>query len=109
MPLYKQEEVPFEGTIIKYQRAELMCLYNNDIPKVECHEQTREIYPDGSIRNTPGEKLTYELTDPTLMIPMVDPSTYEPTETSFPAGQFALMAASVYLWLARIRDSQSQE
>jgi hypothetical protein len=107
MPLYKQETVPFEGTITKYQRAELMCLYNTDIPRVECHEQTREIYPDGSIRNTPGEKLVYDVTDPMVMIPLVDPVTYEPTEVMFPAGQFALMAASVYLWRARIRDAEA--
>ena len=105
MPLYKQSEVPVDGVVIKYTRAELMCLYNNEIPRVECHEQERSIYPDGSIRNAPGEKLIFEMTDPSVLIPIINPETYEQTEATFSAGQFALMAASVYIWMAMNRDA----
>ena len=105
MTLYKQQDMPVDGTVTKYTRAELMCLYNNEIPRVECSLQYHLDRLDVLVHDTPGEKLIYEMTNPSVMIPLIDPNTYEETAVRFPAGQFALMAASVYMWMARNRDA----
>ena len=98
MSKYRQEE----GTADKqsWNRASHMTLWNEDNPRVEIHHEKRMQYSDGQTVNQYLGQLSHVMTDPTAEIPFIDPGTYEQIEQTFTAGQFALMAASVYVWLA---------
>lgn len=89
------------GEITQWRRASRVELINSDMPEARVFVQDRTVYPDGTVRDEAGPQLDYRLTDPAIEIPMIDPTTYEPTEVTFTAGQFQLMAASVALWLMR--------
>lgn len=108
MPLYNQSDTPVSGTITSYQRAELLVMRNSTPPVVECHEVTRTIYPTGEVRDTPTGIIRHTADDMALEIPMIDPKTFEPIPgQTFTAGQFALMGASIYMFLARARDAEA--
>jgi hypothetical protein len=61
----------------------------------------RTRFTDGSIGDKLGPQFDCRLYDPAHEIPLIDPTTYEPTEATFTAGQFALMASSLALWMMR--------
>jgi len=110
MPLYNQSETPITGSVTTYQRAELLVLRNQDPPVIECHESLRSVYPGGEVRNQSLGILGYTAEDLDEKIPMIDPATFEPIPgQDFTAGQFYLMAASIYMNLARQRDSKALE
>lgn len=104
MSKYKQES----GTAgsQSWLRASHFILWNEDVPRVECHHEKRTQYSDGKTINEYLGQLSHVMTDPTVEIPFVDPDTFEQTETTFTAGQFALMATSIYVWLAEQADGR---
>ena len=107
MPLYNQSDTPITGSVITYQRAELLVLRNQEPPVLECHESLRSIYPGGEVRNQSLGILRYVSEDMDEEIPLIDPATFEEVPgQSFTAGQFYLMAASIYMHLARQRDAR---
>lgn len=103
----KYREEIIEGQISTWRRARQMVLDNplDYYPSVTCLESQATRLPDASAIEKFTGNLSHTMDDPELVIPMVDPDTYEPTEITFMAGEFALMAMSVYLWLARQQDS----
>lgn len=106
MPNY-QESIT-EGVVQKWRRLDYATVYNHAPFSIVCHEQDRTVLPDGRVLNDPVEQIKYELTDPTVEIPLIDPATYEPTEQTITAGEAYVMLASVYLWLARQRDAAAE-
>lgn len=96
---YMQKTI--SGEITQWRRASKVELINSDIPEARVFVQDRTVYPDGTVRDEAGPQLDFKLTDTSVEIPLIDPTTYEPTESTFTAGQFQLMAASVALWLMR--------
>lgn len=96
---YMQKTI--SGDITQWRRASKVELINSDIPEARVFVQDRTVYPDGTVRDDAGPQLDFKLTDPLVEIPLIDPATYEPTEATFTAGQFQVMAASVALWLMR--------
>ena len=106
MALYNENQVALTGNVISYQRAEVLVLRNESPPVIECHEQLRSIYPSGEIRNTSLGIFRHVADDMNLAIPLVDHETLEPIDGQFiTAGQFYVMAVSVYMHLARERDA----
>jgi hypothetical protein len=102
MPKYKESTSSVD--INTWRRATHMILWNEDLPRVEIHDEDLTVLPDTSTVNKYVGKLDYVMSDPLAEIPIIDPVTFEPTEQTFTAGDFYTMAASVYLWLARQRD-----
>jgi len=102
---YKEEIV--EGAITKWRRMSHGVVTNSDVPKIELHDEDVTVLPDGSRISQYVGSLPYSMTDPTVEIPLVDPETFEPSETTMTAGQIWLAMASVYLWLARQRDGET--
>jgi hypothetical protein len=98
-----------EGEITSWLRAYKIELHNTEPPILECYEQDRTVIPDGTIINRSTDVLKYTMTDPTDTIPLIDPDTFEATEDHFTAGQFWLMAASTYMFLARRRDEINRQ
>lgn len=96
---YMQKTI--SGEITQWRRASKVELINSDIPEARVFVQDRTVYPDGTVRDEAGPQLDFKLTDPSIEIPLIDPATYGPTEATFTAEQFQLMAASVALWLMR--------
>jgi len=94
------------GDITTWHRArQIVC--DNPIegaPSIACYEHQATRLPDGSVIEKSLGNLSYAMTDPSVEIPLIDPETFEPTETTMTAGQIWLAMASVYLWLARQRD-----
>lgn len=88
------------ATAETWRRASHMTLFNETIPRIEIHHEDRTELPDGTGFSKYLGSLQHIMTDPTIEIPFVNPDTYEQTEQTFTAGEFALMAASVYIWLA---------
>lgn len=82
-----------------WNRASHIILWNSPIPKIEVHHEEKTVFSDGSSNSNYLGQLNYEMFDPSIEIPIIDPETYEQTEKTFTAGQFALFAASVYIWL----------
>lgn len=99
MSLYKESTVP--GEVHSYRRANRVELLNTDPPEARVFAVDRVTYPTGETVERNPVQLDYQLTDPAVEIPLIDPDTYEPTAQTFTAGQFWLMAASVALWLMR--------
>lgn len=101
MALYKEQSET--GTITQWNRARQIVLDNpiDAPPSAMIYEALAKRYPDGSTSEATINSHSYTLDDPTVEIPIIDPDTYEPTEVTFPAGQFYLLAASVALWLMR--------
>lgn len=99
MSLFLESITP--GEVHSYRRANEIHLINTPIPEARVFSVERTTYPTGETVDRNLVQLDYRLTDPTIQIPIIDPDTYEPTEVTFSAGQFALMAASVALWLMR--------
>ena len=102
MANYKETVV--EGEITSWRRMTHGVVYNSEIPKIELHDEDRTVLPDGTSISSYVGQLDYALTDPTVEIPLIDPDTFEQTETTMTAGEIWLAMASVYLWLARQRD-----
>ena len=84
-----------------WRRANRVDLIHSDPPEVRVHVVDRTVYPTGEVLDRNPTQVDYVLTDPTVDIPVINPETYEPTEQSFTAGEFQLMAASVALWMMR--------
>ena len=105
MANYKEEVV--EGSITSWRRMSHGAVFNEAIPRIELHDEDRTVLPDGKVINSYVGSLTYAMTDPTVEIPLIDPETFEPTETTMPAGQIWLALASVYIWLAKQRDGDA--
>lgn len=99
MSLFLESTTP--GEVHSYRRANEIRLINTPIPEARIFVVDRTTYPTGETIDRNPVQLDYRLTDPTVQIPIIDPETYEPTEQTFSAGQFQLMAASVALWLMR--------
>jgi len=101
MALYKEQTS--EGTVTQWNRVRQLVLDNpiDAQPSIMAHEYEAKRYPDGSTAEKAVASHSYTLTDPMVEIPIIDPETYEPTDQTFPAGQFYLLAASVALWLMR--------
>ena len=99
-------ETTESGDITKWNRArQIVC--DNPIegaPGITVYEHEATRLPDGSVIEKTIGSLSYAMTDPTIEIPLIDPDTYDQTETTMTAGQIWLAMASVYLWLARQRD-----
>lgn len=104
--LYKETIVP--GEVVSWHRADRIVLLNTDPPEARIHEVERKTYPDGRVIDVPTAQFDIEMTDPDESIPLVDPVTFEPTGQTFTAGQFAVMATSLYFWKARQRDGISE-
>ena len=105
--LYKQSTIP--GEVTSWRRACEIRLINIEPPEARTYEVERTVYPDGYTRDEPTAQFDFTLTPENMAqeIPLVDPETYEPTGQTFTAGQFALMATSLYFWQARQRDGES--
>lgn len=102
MSLFLESTTP--GEVHSYRRANEIHLINTPIPEARVFVVDRVTYPTGETVDRNSVQLDYQMTDPTVQIPIIDPETYEPTETTFPAGQFQLLAASVALWLMRQQE-----
>lgn len=106
MPNYQEETT--EGSITKWNRArQIVC--DNPIegaPGITIYEHEATRLPDGSVIEKSIGNLSYAMTDQTVEIPLIDPDTFEQTETTMTAGQIWLAMASVYIWLAKQRDGQ---
>lgn len=98
MSKYKQESGTADSQ--SWTRASHMILWNEDTPRIECHHEKRTQYSDGKSVNEYLGQLSHAMTDESLEIPYIDLDTFEQTEQTFTAGQFALMAASIYVWMA---------
>lgn len=98
MALY---ETVVPGEVRSYPRANKLELLNTDPPEARIFAVDRTTYPTGEVVDRNPVQLDHVLNDPTVEIPLIDPDTYEPTDVTFPAGQFALMAASVAMWKIR--------
>ena len=83
-----------------WQRASQIILWNEPTPRVEIHHERKTQYSDGLAVTEYLGQLSHSMTDPSLEIPLIDPATYTQTETTFTAGEFATMAASIYIWLS---------
>ena len=104
MAAYK--ETTKTGDITKWNRARQIVADNpiEGAPSVTIYEHEATRLPDGTVIEKSLGSLSYALTDPTVEIPIIDPTTFEQTEETMTAGQIWLALASVYLWLARQRD-----
>jgi len=103
MSLFLESTIP--GEVHSYRRANEIHLINTPIPEARVFAVDRVTYPTGETIDRNPVQLDYRMTDPYVQIPIIDPETYEPTEQTFPAGQFYLLAASVGLWLMRGEQS----
>lgn len=101
MSSYK--ETTESGDITRWNRARQIVCDNpvEGAPGITVYEHEATRLPDGSVIEKSLGSLTYAMTDPTVEIPLIDPETYEPTEATFTAGQFQVMAASVAMWQIR--------
>ena len=101
------KETVIEGDITTWRRLSHGSIYNEPIPRIELFDEDCSVLPDGRVINTPMPySLGYLMTDPSVEIPLIDPATFEQTETTMTAGQIWLALASVYIYLARQRDGQ---
>lgn len=98
MALY---ETVIPGEVRSYPRASRVELINTDPPEARIHAVDRTTYPTGEVVDRNPVQLDVIMTDPSVEIPLIDPETYEPTEATFTAGQFQVMAASVAMWKIR--------
>ena len=96
------------GDITSWNRARQIVCDNPIVgaPSIACYEHVATRLPDGTTLEKSVGSLSYAMTDPSVEIPLVDPETFEPSETTMTAGQIWLAMASVYLWLARQRDGE---
>lgn len=92
---------PIEITGNEYPRASRMECINSDPPEVRVYVADRQILSTGEVKDINPVQLDHVMTDPSLPIPWINPETYEPTELTFTAGEFQLMAASVAMWRIR--------
>lgn len=106
----KYREEVAEGQISTWRRARQIVLDNphEGAPQATCYETDLTVLPNGEYVEKSVGNLTHVMDDLVLEIPLVDPDTLEPIATTFTAGEFALMATSVYLFLARQRDGGQQ-
>ena len=99
-------ETTESGDITKWNRArQIVC--DNPIegaPGITVYEHEATRLPDGTVIEKTIGNLSYAMTDPTVEIPLIDPDTFEQTETTMTAGEIWLAMASVYIWLAKQRD-----
>lgn len=106
MAAYK--EITETGDITRWNRArQIVC--DNPIegaPGITVYEHEATRLPDGSVIEKTIGNLSYAMTDPTIEIPLIDPATFEQTETTMTAGQIWLAMASLYIWLATQRDGE---
>lgn len=104
-----QENI-IQSEMTTWRRLSYGSIYNEPTPRIELFDEDRSVLPDGRIINSPvPQSLSYLMTDPSTEIPLIDPSTYEPTGETITAGEVWLHLASVYLWLARQRDEPEAE
>lgn len=99
MSKYLESTVP--GEVHSWRRANRLELINSEPPEVRAYVVDRTVYPTGEMTDRNEVQMDFVMTDPTIEIPVIDPETYEPTEQTFTAGEFSLMAASVALWMMR--------
>lgn len=99
MSKYLESTVP--GEVHSWRRANRLELVNSDSPEVRAHIVDRTVYPTGEIIDRNATQMDFVMTDPTVEIPVIDPETYEPTDQTFTAGEFQLMATSMALWMMR--------
>lgn len=102
-------EVTESGEIHQWDRARQIICDNpvDGAPLITVNEQQAKRLPDGTVIEKSLGNLSYAMTDPAVEIPLIDPDTFEPTETTMTAGQIWLAMASVYIWLAKQRDGES--
>ena len=102
-------EVTESGDITKWNRARQIVCDNpvEGAPGITVYEHEATRLPDGTVIEKSLGSLSYAMTDPTVEIPLIDPTTFEQTETTMTAGQIWLAMASVYIWLAKQRDGES--
>jgi hypothetical protein len=98
MALY---ETVIPGEVRSYPRANKVELLHTEPPEARVHVVDKTTYPNGEVKDQNPVQLDHIMTDPNLEIPFVDPETYEPTELTFKAGEFALMATSLAMWKIR--------
>ena len=101
-------ETTESGDITKWNRARQIVADNpiEGAPGVTIYEQEATRLPDGTVIEKSIGSLSYALTDPDVEIPLIDPDTFEQTETTMKAGEIWLALASVYIWLAKQRDGE---
>ena len=99
MSKYLESTVP--GEVHSWRRANKLELINSEPPEVRAYVVDRTVYPTGETTDRNAVQMDFVMTDPTVEIPIIDLETYEPTEQTFTAGEFQLMAASVALWIMR--------
>ena len=105
---YKESIVA--GEMTTWRRLSHGSIYNEPVPRIELFDEDRSVLPDGRVINSPVPySLGYHMTDPSVAIPLIDPTTYEPTGQTITAGEVWLAMASVYIWLARQRDEPAVE
>lgn len=107
MSHYKEETATIDKKT--WKRASHIVLYNETSPRIEIHHENKTLFSDGTTKSDYLGQLNYTLTDPTILIPLINPETYEQTETTFSAGEFELLAASVYIWLAENQAENQNE
>ena len=98
MALYETVEV---GEVRSHPVAIKVELIHVNPPEARVYVVDRTTYPTGEVKDRNPVQLDHVMTDPGLEIALIDPETYEPTNVTFPAGQFAIMAASVAMWKIR--------
>ncbi len=103
MANYKEEIV--EGAITKWRRMSHGSIFNEAVPRIEMHEEDRTSLPDGQQISSYVGALSYQMTDPSVEIPLINPDTFEQTETTMKAGEIWLALASVYIWLAKQNEA----
>lgn len=96
------------GDIQQWDRARQIVCDNpvEGTPLITIHEQQAKRLPDGTVLEKSLGSLSYAMTDPAVEIPLIDPATFEQTETTMTAGQIWLALASVYIFLAKQRDGE---
>lgn len=110
MANYKETIV--QDTVTKYRRAFSVTITNrlNELVKAQFHEE--DVVKVGTTNPvttlTPVGSVEIEMTDPLLQIPVINPETYEPTQTTVPLGQIYLLMSSLYFYVARERDDAEE-
>lgn len=102
---YKESNV--SGSMTQWQRCRQITIQNpyNDIPNVRFEEEVIKVLPDGTqIKENAGLGILKEF-DPSLVIQIRNPATWELTEQTVTMGEIMAMVGSVYWHFAMERDN----
>jgi hypothetical protein len=106
---YQENTIP--GTITSWRRCNAIAIqnpYSNDPTSinVQFNEEVIKVLPDGEvIKSTPDKGNITKEFDPSIVIAMRNPETWELTGESVPMGEIMAMIGSAYWQFALERDA----